>query len=218
MRIYQTRRKESPVLFNCTTDKRIKTQLSTLEVYGCPRAHHGYTYADADQHRWSRLHSRAGTRSYRRIHTHPPIHAHVKHNTCCRPTPLVKITFTCRNTERQTHLHPPTHPFTHTSNTMHAAGLRLWSSLCALAGTHTPTHTFTPPPPPHTHTHTHTNTHTHTQTHTLQTYTFEELSEAFAALIQQRHSEIRDAGKEITKLLSSSNRVLKVGDVFWCLR
>lgn len=44
----------------------------------------------------------------------------------------------------------------------------------------------------------------------LQTYTFEELSEAFSALIQQRHSEIRDAGKEITKLLSSSNRVLKV--------
>lgn len=44
-----------------------------------------------------------------------------------------------------------------------------------------------------------------------QTYTFEELSEAFSALIQQRHSEIRDAGKEITKLLSSSNRVLKVG-------
>lgn len=42
-------------------------------------------------------------------------------------------------------------------------------------------------------------------------YTFEELSEAFAALIQQRHIEMRDAGKEITKLLSSSNRVLKVG-------
>jgi dynein heavy chain len=41
-------------------------------------------------------------------------------------------------------------------------------------------------------------------------YTSEELREAFAALIQQRHSEIRDAGKEITKLLSSSNRVLKV--------
>jgi hypothetical protein len=43
-----------------------------------------------------------------------------------------------------------------------------------------------------------------------QVYTSEELREAFAALIQQRHSEIRDAGKEITKLLSSSNRVLKV--------
>lgn len=42
------------------------------------------------------------------------------------------------------------------------------------------------------------------------TYTFEELSEAFSALIQQRHGDIRDAGKEITKLLSSSNRVLKV--------
>ncbi|KAF5834390.1 hypothetical protein DUNSADRAFT_8976 [Dunaliella salina] len=42
------------------------------------------------------------------------------------------------------------------------------------------------------------------------TYSFEELKESFSALIQQRHSEIRDAGKEITKLLSSSNRVLKV--------
>lgn len=41
-------------------------------------------------------------------------------------------------------------------------------------------------------------------------YTFDELSESFGSLIQQRHSEIRDAGKEITKLLSSSNRVLKV--------
>ncbi|KAL6747291.1 flagellar outer dynein arm heavy chain beta [Haematococcus lacustris] len=41
-------------------------------------------------------------------------------------------------------------------------------------------------------------------------YTFDELREAFGQLIQQRHSEIRDAGKEITKLLSSSNRVLKV--------
>jgi hypothetical protein len=41
-------------------------------------------------------------------------------------------------------------------------------------------------------------------------YTFDELNEAFAALIQQRHAEIRDGGKEITKLLSSSNRVLKV--------
>ncbi len=44
----------------------------------------------------------------------------------------------------------------------------------------------------------------------LQVYTFEELNESFSALIQQRHGEIRDAGKEITKLLSSSNRVLKV--------
>eukprot|EP00955_Chlamydomonas_euryale_P098699 365162-Chlamydomonas_euryale.AAC.23 len=42
------------------------------------------------------------------------------------------------------------------------------------------------------------------------TYTFEELNDAFNQLIQQRHSEIRDGGKEITKLLSSSNRVLKV--------
>ncbi len=42
------------------------------------------------------------------------------------------------------------------------------------------------------------------------TYTFEELNDSFKQLIQQRHSEIRDGGKEITKLLSSSNRVLKV--------
>lgn len=42
------------------------------------------------------------------------------------------------------------------------------------------------------------------------TYSFDELNDAFNQLIQQRHSEIRDAGKEITKLLSSSNRVLKV--------
>jgi dynein heavy chain len=42
-------------------------------------------------------------------------------------------------------------------------------------------------------------------------YTFEELSDSSAALISQRHAEMRDAGKEIGKLLSSSNRVLKVG-------
>ena len=42
------------------------------------------------------------------------------------------------------------------------------------------------------------------------TYTFDEINDAFNQLIQQRHSEIRDAGKEIAKLLSSSNRVLKV--------
>eukprot|EP00882_Tetradesmus_deserticola_P033680 GHRQ01038493.1.p1 GENE.GHRQ01038493.1~~GHRQ01038493.1.p1 ORF type:complete len:162 (-),score=23.31 GHRQ01038493.1:33-518(-) len=41
-------------------------------------------------------------------------------------------------------------------------------------------------------------------------YTFEELSDSSAALISQRHTEMRDAGKEIGKLLSSSNRVLKV--------
>eukprot|EP00879_Flechtneria_rotunda_P005416 GHRR01005708.1.p1 GENE.GHRR01005708.1~~GHRR01005708.1.p1 ORF type:complete len:1495 (+),score=578.36 GHRR01005708.1:300-4784(+) len=41
-------------------------------------------------------------------------------------------------------------------------------------------------------------------------YTFEELCESSASLIFQRHSEMRDAGKEIGKLLSSSNRVLKV--------
>lgn len=42
-------------------------------------------------------------------------------------------------------------------------------------------------------------------------YTFEELRDASAALITQRHSEMRDAGKEIGKLLSASNRILKVG-------
>lgn len=42
-------------------------------------------------------------------------------------------------------------------------------------------------------------------------YTFEELSESSAALISQRHAEMRDAGKEIGKLLSTINRVLKVG-------
>lgn len=49
------------------------------------------------------------------------------------------------------------------------------------------------------------------------TYTFEELNDSFNQLIQQRHSEMRDGGKEITKLLSSSNRVLKVskGVVAW---
>ena len=42
------------------------------------------------------------------------------------------------------------------------------------------------------------------------TYTFEELNDSFSQLIQQRHSDIRDGGKEITKLLSASIRVLKV--------
>jgi dynein heavy chain len=41
-------------------------------------------------------------------------------------------------------------------------------------------------------------------------YTFDELSDASAAVLAQRHSEMRDAGKEIGKLLSSSNRILKV--------
>jgi dynein heavy chain len=45
-------------------------------------------------------------------------------------------------------------------------------------------------------------------------YTFEELSDSSAVLISQRHAEMRDAGKEIGKLLSSSNRVLKVHQ--WC--
>lgn len=42
-------------------------------------------------------------------------------------------------------------------------------------------------------------------------YSFEELSDSSAALLSQRHSQIRDVGKEIGKLLSSSNRILKVG-------
>jgi dynein heavy chain len=41
-------------------------------------------------------------------------------------------------------------------------------------------------------------------------YTFEELSDNSSSLISQRHSEMREAGREIGKLLSSSNRVLKV--------
>lgn len=41
-------------------------------------------------------------------------------------------------------------------------------------------------------------------------YSFEELSDSSAALLSQRHSEMRDVGKEIGKLLSSSNRILKV--------
>jgi dynein heavy chain len=45
-------------------------------------------------------------------------------------------------------------------------------------------------------------------------YTFEELSDSSAAIISQRHAEMRDAGKEIGKLLSSSNRVLKVGQCY----
>ncbi|GBF97683.1 flagellar outer dynein arm heavy chain beta [Raphidocelis subcapitata] len=40
-------------------------------------------------------------------------------------------------------------------------------------------------------------------------YTAEELAEASAALLSARHSEMRDAGKEIGKLLSASNRAVK---------
>lgn len=42
-------------------------------------------------------------------------------------------------------------------------------------------------------------------------YTPDELSEASAALMAARHAEMRDAGKEIGKLLSASNRSVKVG-------
>ena len=41
-------------------------------------------------------------------------------------------------------------------------------------------------------------------------YSYDELNDASTALIAQRHAELRDAGKEIGKLLSGSNRVLKV--------
>lgn len=41
-------------------------------------------------------------------------------------------------------------------------------------------------------------------------YSFEELSDSSGALLSQRHSEMRDVGKEIGKLLSGSNRILKV--------
>ena len=41
-------------------------------------------------------------------------------------------------------------------------------------------------------------------------YAPEELAEASAALLAARHTEIRDAGKEIAKLLSASNRAVKV--------
>lgn len=41
-------------------------------------------------------------------------------------------------------------------------------------------------------------------------YAADELAEASAALMSTRHAEMRDAGKEIIKLLSASNRVVKV--------
>lgn len=41
-------------------------------------------------------------------------------------------------------------------------------------------------------------------------YAADELAEAAAALMAQRHAEIRDAGKEVAKLLSASNRAVKV--------
>jgi hypothetical protein len=41
-------------------------------------------------------------------------------------------------------------------------------------------------------------------------YAADELAEASAALMASRHAEMREAGKEIGKLLSASNRVVKV--------
>jgi hypothetical protein len=43
-------------------------------------------------------------------------------------------------------------------------------------------------------------------------YSADELAEASAAVMAARHAEMRDAGKEIAKLLSASNRVIKVPD------
>jgi hypothetical protein len=42
-------------------------------------------------------------------------------------------------------------------------------------------------------------------------YAADELADAAAALLAARHAEMRDAGKAIGKLLSASNRVVKVG-------
>lgn len=41
-------------------------------------------------------------------------------------------------------------------------------------------------------------------------YDFDDLNASFNQLIQQRHSEIQENGKQIIKLLSNSNRILKV--------
>ena len=41
-------------------------------------------------------------------------------------------------------------------------------------------------------------------------YTADELAEASTAVMAARHAEMREAGKEIGKLLSASNRVVKV--------
>jgi dynein heavy chain len=40
-------------------------------------------------------------------------------------------------------------------------------------------------------------------------YAPDELADAAAALMAQRHAEVRDAGKEVAKLLSASNRAVK---------
>lgn len=41
-------------------------------------------------------------------------------------------------------------------------------------------------------------------------YEFDDVNTSFNQLIQQRHSEIQESGKQIIKLLSNSNRILKV--------
>ena len=45
---------------------------------------------------------------------------------------------------------------------------------------------------------------------TVQVHTYEELTNSFRDVSSKCHSLISDGGKEITKLLSSSNRTLKV--------
>ena len=76
---------------------------------------------------------------------------------------------------------------------------RLHVSHVACGGTRAPAPPRYPPPP------------AAAAAAAVQVYAAEELAESAKALIQQRHSEMRDGGKEIAKLLSSSNRTLKVG-------
>lgn len=41
-------------------------------------------------------------------------------------------------------------------------------------------------------------------------YDFDDVNTSFNQLVQQRHSEIQENGKQIIKLVSNSNRILKV--------
>ena len=42
------------------------------------------------------------------------------------------------------------------------------------------------------------------------TYQARELEESFSSMVSQRHREIQEGGKQLVKLLSNSNRTLKV--------
>ena len=42
------------------------------------------------------------------------------------------------------------------------------------------------------------------------TYPARELEESFASMVSQRHRDIQEGGKQLVKLLSNSNRTLKV--------